>query len=272
MNLEKSEISEEKKLANGEEKQTMAHDGELGKAGERGGGIGGYGGAGGRGGGKGNGNGNGNGKGVVTQWIPSVVMVLGLFGFWWATADPKARLDKIEANQADNRKELNEAITSLRKEGVANYVSLREHLDLVSRFKNELDHLEKKDESFLTKAQFEAWKTERDLYISSLVKRIDFLRDEILSVIKSTAGADETKMDTYQKANEKAYDQANLRMDRMQLFMDRNYEKLLSDIRSFTERVDRQDTPLGKRVEGIDTRLTVLTDHVNSIQENKNKK
>lgn len=123
----------------------------------------------------GNGNGNGNDRiGIVgiAHLASTGVLLLGMFGLWWQSADPRARLDKIEATQLDNRKELNEVITGLRRELSTNYVSLREHNDI-----------QKEIDSKLSRVQFEAWKEERDRTVEkllvSIIKQIDQNRADI---------------------------------------------------------------------------------------------
>ena len=57
----------------------------------------------------GNGNGNGgysngrNGSGVfaIAQLASTGVLILGMFGLWWQSADPKARLDKNFLSKPD---------------------------------------------------------------------------------------------------------------------------------------------------------------------------
>jgi hypothetical protein len=147
----------------------------------RGGGTGGAGGGTGGAGGTSyynTGGANGTGK-TAAQWAPTAVLLLALFGFWWASADPRSRLDKIEATQSENRKELNETITGLRKEFSTNYLSLREHIDLQARIKSELEQLSKKDDEKLTKVQFEAWKVERDKLIEAIQKSIGVLDNDV---------------------------------------------------------------------------------------------
>ena len=137
--------------------------------------------------GNGNGNGYSNGRGgtgasgvfQIAQLASTGVLILGMFGLWWQSADPKSRLDKIEVNQIDNRKELNEVITSLRKDISNNYTSLREHNDLNSRVKEELVTLSQKDNAFVTKNQFEAWKTERDKLVDEYIRKFDKLDERV---------------------------------------------------------------------------------------------
>lgn len=122
-----------------------------------------------------NNNGNGKNGGLlqIAQLASTGVLILGMFGMWWQTADPRTRLDKIETTQVDNRRELNEKISSLQKEISTNFVSLREHNDLTQRLKIQADHLSEKDLTLMPKIQFDTWKTERDLYLSTIQKRID---------------------------------------------------------------------------------------------------
>jgi hypothetical protein len=139
-----------------------------------------------------NNGGNGN-KNIMTiaQLASTGVLILGMFGLWWQSADPKTRLDKIETTQVDNRKELNEVITSLRKDFSSNYVSLREHNDLISRLKTEVESLDKADGQFMTKTQFDTWNHERNRFVDEELKRLRGIEDEINVVRKETIPREE---------------------------------------------------------------------------------
>lgn len=109
----------------------------------------------------------------IAQLAGTGALLLGMFGLWWASADPKARLDKIEANQLDNRKELNESLTSLRKdlgEILNHYVTLREHNDLLAQVA-----------TLMPKVQFEAWKSERDFRTERFEEEVKDIRARINS-------------------------------------------------------------------------------------------
>ena len=114
-----------------------------------------------------------NREGFVS--VAAVVAFVVVFAFWWNVADPRARLDKIEAVALEAHKDL-----------ILTYTTLREHKELQDALKTQIDVLQKKDEEvralMLTKAQFEAWSVERNLYLSSIVKQID----EIKHVIATT--------------------------------------------------------------------------------------
>jgi len=129
----------------------------------------------------GNGNGNGNASSAigVANLISTGVLLLAIFGMWWSVADPRARLDKLETNIVDTRKELNEGLNNIRKEIPERYVTQREHVDLQNRLMSEIEVAHKTHDSFLPKVQFEAWKTEHDVYIAEIVKRIDNLRGDL---------------------------------------------------------------------------------------------
>ena len=147
-------------------------------------GQGGQGGTGGTGGGGAYYNGNGNGNGrisvvSVAQLASIGVLILMMIGLWWQSADPKGRLDKIENNIVDNRRELNDGLNAIRKEIPERYVTQREHLDLQNRLVAEVEVAHRTHDGLLLKAQLEAWKTERDLYIADIVKKIDQLRNDV---------------------------------------------------------------------------------------------
>ena len=118
---------------------------------------------------------NGNGRGITPrEGFVSVAAVVGfvvVFAFWWSVADPRQRLDKIE-----------QVALEAHKEFVLTYTTLREHKELQNLLATQINELQKKDEEvrqlILTKAQFEAWKVERDLYIADMVKRIDRMRED----------------------------------------------------------------------------------------------
>ena len=104
---------------------------------------------------------NGNGS-RVKEWIPTGVLVIGisLFGLWWNAADPRARMEKIEEIQRENRKELIESIARVRSDVDKEYTSLREHTDL-----------QNKVAGLMTKAEFDGWKKERDLFLNNFLDR-----------------------------------------------------------------------------------------------------
>lgn len=122
---------------------------------------------------------NGNGRGITPREgfvsVAAVVSFVVVFAFWWSVADPRARLDKIE-----------QTATEAHKEFVLTYTTLREHKELQNLLATQIAELQKKDEEvrslMLTKAQFEAWSVERNLYLASIVKQID----EVKHVIATT--------------------------------------------------------------------------------------
>ncbi len=103
--------------------------------------------------------------------IAIIFVVLGVFGAWWSAANPSARLEKIENTAID-----------LANKITITYTTLKAHEDLQNRLLADISELKKRDEESrnlsLTRAQFEAWKTERDLYLSELVKRLDRMRED----------------------------------------------------------------------------------------------
>jgi hypothetical protein len=116
--------------------------------------------------------GNGGRNFQIAQLASTGVLLIAMFGLWWQSADPRARLDKIEVNQADNRKELNESLSGLRKEISQNYTSFREHTDLISRLKSENEELAKKIDMLLPKAEFNSWKEERSVFATEQLRRM----------------------------------------------------------------------------------------------------
>lgn len=106
---------------------------------------------------------------LIGGFITTAILILGL---WWQAADPKERLKTIENTAA-----------ALAKDISVTYVTIRAHEDLQSRLLAEISGLKKRDEEFtslvLTKQQFDAWKYERDLYIASIIKRIDHESEHI---------------------------------------------------------------------------------------------
>ena len=109
------------------------------------------------------------------EGVVSVAAVLGfaaIFAVWWNAANPSARLDKIEQTAAQ-----------LAKDSGITYATIRAHEDLQARLLAQLAVLEKRDEETralaLTRMQFEAWKTERDMYISEMMKRMDRIRSDV---------------------------------------------------------------------------------------------
>src|SRR5262245_56835669 len=67
----------------------------------------------------------------------------------------------------------------------------------------------------------------------------------------------EKQIDAIVRARERFTEQLNARIDR-----------LGQDLRGFEERVDRLDTPLAKKVEGMATTQSVLNDPINAINNN----
>ena len=92
-----------------------------------------------------NGNGNGNGKlgnfwsGVIN--IAASGILLAALWMFWQVANPNPRLDKIDVNLADLRKEL-----------ITNYLSLREHQEFQTRNDRALAAIDKRLEDFRTYA------------------------------------------------------------------------------------------------------------------------
>ena len=105
--------------------------------------------------------------------IPVAIIVgfIAIFSVWWNAANPTVRLDRIEQTASELSNKI--AVT---------YVTLKAHEDLQNRLLADIAELKKRDEESrnlsLTRAQFEAWKTERDLYLSELVKRLDRMRED----------------------------------------------------------------------------------------------
>src|SRR5271157_5448083 len=98
--------------------------------------------------------------------MAAVVAIITVFGFWWNTADPRIRLDRIEQTAVD-----------LSREIAKTYVTLLAHKDLQDRILTQMSDLQRKDEdlrnTLLTKAQFEAWKLERDAFLATIIKNVD---------------------------------------------------------------------------------------------------
>jgi hypothetical protein len=112
----------------------------------------------------------------IAQLATAGFLVLGMFGLWWQSADPKARLERIE-----------DIINAERKEFLTNYVSLREHLELIKRLEDNFTVIKGREENLLTKSEFAAWKLERDKYIDGVVAQIISLQHE-LTDYKSAIG------------------------------------------------------------------------------------
>lgn len=125
-------------------------------------------------------NGNGN-RSVyaIAQLASTGVLILGMFGLWWQSADPKARLDKIENVQLDNRKELNDIITGLRKDIAERYVSQREHSETQNRIKAAEEEEYRNHTLSLPKSEFEAWRRERDTLVKTELGRLDLIEADI---------------------------------------------------------------------------------------------
>jgi hypothetical protein len=104
----------------------------------------------------------------IAQLATAGFLILGMFGLWWQSADPKARLERIE-----------DIINAERKEFLTNYVSLREHLELIKRLEDNFTLVKTKEEGLLTKAEFAAWKLERDKYIDSVVTQLMGVQREL---------------------------------------------------------------------------------------------
>jgi len=109
------------------------------------------------------------------EGVVSVAAVLGfaaIFGIWWSAANPVARLDKIE-----------QTATQLAKDIGITYATIHSHEDLQARLLSDIAELKRRDEEArnlsLTKSQFEAWKTERDMYLSEMMKRMDRIRSDV---------------------------------------------------------------------------------------------
>ena len=104
--------------------------------------------------------------------IGAVIAFVAALTIWWQITDPKARLDKVEQTAID----LSNKIT-------ITYTTLRAHEDLQARLLSDIAELKRRDEEArnlsLTKSQFEAWKTERDMYISEMMKRMDRIRSDV---------------------------------------------------------------------------------------------
>jgi hypothetical protein len=103
----------------------------------------------------------------IAQLATAGFLILGMFGLWWQTADPKARLERIE-----------DIINAERKEFLTNYVSLREHIDLIKRIEENFSSLKAREDTLLSKPEFAAWKVERDKYIDGIVTQIVTLQQE----------------------------------------------------------------------------------------------
>jgi hypothetical protein len=104
----------------------------------------------------------------IAQLATAGFLILGMFGLWWQSADPKARLERIE-----------DIINSERKDFSTNYVSLREHIDLIKRIEENFSLLKTKEDSLLSKAEFAAWKIERDKYLDTIIANIMSLQKEL---------------------------------------------------------------------------------------------
>ena len=143
--------------------------------------------------------------------IGAVVAVVVVFGFWWNSVDPKPRLEKIEQTAMD-----------LTKEFAKTYVTLREHNDLQARLKEEIVHLSETlksiNDTFLTKAEFEAWKRERDVYLATIVKNIDNHDKEINLKVDKTDCADKWRIQ--EKNNDILHHRVDLVNDRIQKIID----------------------------------------------------
>ena len=139
----------------------------------------------------GNGNGNGNASSAigVANLISTGVLLLAIFGMWWSVADPRARLDKLETNIVDTRKELNEGLNTVRREMPERYVTQREHIDLQNRLVSEVEVAHRTHDSFLPKVQFETWKTEHDLYHSSTNAIFKDRLDQLYTLYRETQKA-----------------------------------------------------------------------------------
>src|SRR5208282_5111211 len=111
----------------------------------------------------------------VASFIGICVAIVTLFGFWWNTANPHEELNKLR-----------DSITGIQRELTDNYINLRNHKDLEERLSLGIKNLEKRDVEFLSKVQFEAWKTERDLYLGAIIKSIDTVKTQLLDVEKTT--------------------------------------------------------------------------------------
>jgi len=72
-------------------------------------------------------------------------------------------------------------------------------------------------------------------------------------------GEQEKAISEINRSRERFIDQINLRIDRVN-----------QDLRAFEERVDRLDTPLARKVEGMISLQNVLNDRINGISNNLN--
>src|SRR5215813_3970797 len=70
-------------------------------------------------------------------------------------------------------------------------------------------------------------------------------------------GEQDKAINEIQRSRERLMDQYNIRIDRIS-----------TELRAFEERVDRLDTPLAKKVEGMVTLLNVVNDRINGINNN----
>jgi hypothetical protein len=104
----------------------------------------------------------------IAQLATAGFLILGMFGLWWQTADPKARLERIE-----------DIINAERKEFLTNYVSLREHIDLIKRLEENFSLIKTTESTLLSKAEFAAWKIERDKYVDGIVNQLLSVQKEL---------------------------------------------------------------------------------------------
>ena len=106
--------------------------------------------------------------------VAALTVFVVLLAFWWSSANPSGRLDKIET-----------VASQLAKDVSVTYATIHAHEDLQARLLAQIGTLEKRDEEgrniALSRAQFEAWKTERDLYLNSIMKRIEFIEARLVS-------------------------------------------------------------------------------------------
>jgi hypothetical protein len=109
----------------------------------------------------------------LTQIVSTGVLIVAMFGFWWNSADPKSRLDKVEASILENRKEFIEADAKLRAELDGSYLKIREHRDFVERVEKEINQLEAESKLRLSQTEFKAWKEERDHIITLIEAEIN---------------------------------------------------------------------------------------------------
>jgi len=134
-----------------------------------------------------NGNGHGyesNGNGsksifAIAQLASTGVLILGMFGLWWQSADPKSRLDKIETVQLDNRKELNDTLAALRKDIAERYVSQRELENINRRLQKAEEEEAANHPLSLPKSVFEAWRSENENFVKNELQEFNQIKEDL---------------------------------------------------------------------------------------------